>query len=90
MLGKAAHARGQTCEPNFVISYQCGLVLRACCVKEQENSDFVRGDGVDPQDPGNSSPFQQPVSILQGVCICDTVGLSFLWVSHFWILLITG
>lgn len=28
-------------------------------------------------------------SILQGVCVYDTVGLSFLWLSHVWILPIT-
>ncbi|KAK7803581.1 hypothetical protein U0070_004217 [Myodes glareolus] len=51
ILGKAAQARGQQCEPNLMISYQCGLVFRACCVKGQESSDFPRGDGGDPQDP---------------------------------------
>lgn len=53
MLGRAAQARGQQCEPNLMISYQCGLVFRACCVKGQESSDFPRGDVGDPQDPGN-------------------------------------
>ncbi|ERE86479.1 fibulin-1 isoform 2 [Cricetulus griseus] len=51
VLGRAAQARGQTCEPNLMISYQCGLVFRACCVKGQESSDFPRSDGGDPQDP---------------------------------------
>lgn len=51
MLGRAAQARSQTCEPNLMISYQCGLVFRACCVKGQESSDFPRGDGGDLQDP---------------------------------------
>lgn len=58
MLGRAAQARSQTCEPNLMISYQCGLVFRACCVKGQESSDFPRGDGGDLQDPGNSSLFR--------------------------------
>lgn len=68
MLGRAAQARGQTCEPNLMISYQCGLVFRACCVKGQESSDFPRSDGGDLQDPGNSFP-RQCVSILQAVCL---------------------
>lgn len=58
MLGKASLARDQTCEPIVMISYQCGLVFRACCVKARENLDFVQGNGADLQDPGNSSPFQ--------------------------------
>lgn len=75
MLGRAAQARGQTCEPNLMISYQCGLVFRACCVKGQENSDFVRGDGTDLQDPGNSSPSQR-----RAVCLYSP-GRVCLWVS---------
>ncbi|KAL7867758.1 hypothetical protein SRHO_G00091420 [Serrasalmus rhombeus] len=39
LLGRAAEERGLSCEFSLSVSYQCGLVSRACCVdKTPENS----------------------------------------------------
>ncbi|PKU34989.1 fibulin-1 isoform x2 [Limosa lapponica baueri] len=35
LLGKAAQIQGQSCEPNPKIGYQCGIVFRDCCVKDE-------------------------------------------------------
>ncbi|XP_064373074.1 fibulin-1 isoform X1 [Dromaius novaehollandiae] len=39
LLGKTAQVQGRSCEPNLKIGYQCGIVFRACCVKDQEGTD---------------------------------------------------
>ncbi|KAM3926202.1 fibulin-1 isoform 2-T4 [Leptodactylus fuscus] len=44
MLGKEAQARGESCEQNMFLGYQCSLVFRACCVKGQEGNDTPNQD----------------------------------------------
>ncbi|XP_063099918.1 fibulin-1 isoform X1 [Cavia porcellus] len=50
LLGRAAQAQAQSCEPSLMLGYQCGLVFRACCVRGQESTDFAPGDVGDPQE----------------------------------------
>ncbi|XP_042523280.1 fibulin-1 [Dipodomys spectabilis] len=50
LLGRAAQAPGQGCEPSLMLGYQCGLVFRACCVKGQESADFAPGDSAKVSD----------------------------------------
>lgn len=56
LLGREAQAKGQSCEYNLMVGYQCGLVFRACCVKGQETTDFAPADNGDHQETGNSPP----------------------------------
>uniref|UniRef100_A0A8C6Y3C7 Fibulin-1 n=1 Tax=Naja naja TaxID=35670 RepID=A0A8C6Y3C7_NAJNA len=44
-LGKEAQKQGHSCEQSLQMGYQCGLVFRACCVEEHENSDAGIVDG---------------------------------------------
>ncbi|XP_028934991.1 fibulin-1 isoform X2 [Ornithorhynchus anatinus] len=44
LLGKAAHAQGQSCEYSLLIGYQCGLVFRACCVRGREGGEMLLPD----------------------------------------------
>lgn len=71
LLGRAAQAQAQSCEPSLMLGYQCGLVFRACCVRGQESTDFAPGDVGDPQENGNSSvpPGQCIVRLFQDVCL---------------------
>ncbi|XP_053517700.1 fibulin-1 isoform X2 [Artibeus jamaicensis] len=50
LLGREAQAKGQSCEYNLMVGYQCGLVFRACCVKGQETTDFAPADNGDHQE----------------------------------------
>uniref|UniRef100_A0A3B4D1V6 Fibulin-1 n=1 Tax=Pygocentrus nattereri TaxID=42514 RepID=A0A3B4D1V6_PYGNA len=58
LLGRAAEERGLSCEFSLSVSYQCGLVSRACCVdKTPENSTQVG--------PGNCAQRCEGVA-----CVC--------------------
>uniref|UniRef100_A0AAY5F2S8 Fibulin-1 n=1 Tax=Electrophorus electricus TaxID=8005 RepID=A0AAY5F2S8_ELEEL len=39
LLGRAAQEQGLTCDLNLSVSYQCGLVSRACCMDKSPESD---------------------------------------------------
>ncbi|XP_062859232.1 fibulin-1 [Trichomycterus rosablanca] len=39
LLGRAAQEQGLTCDFSFSVSYQCGLVSRACCVDKSPEGD---------------------------------------------------
>ncbi|XP_073423762.1 fibulin-1 isoform X2 [Dendrobates tinctorius] len=56
-LGKEAQARGESCEQMF-LGYQCSLVFRACCVKQegsdapnQDEANKPLGPNTDNEDP---------------------------------------
>ncbi|ETE63855.1 Fibulin-1 [Ophiophagus hannah] len=42
---KIIKKQGHSCEQSLLMGYQCGLVFRACCVEEHENSDAGIVDG---------------------------------------------
>ncbi|XP_068134309.1 fibulin-1 isoform X2 [Hyperolius riggenbachi] len=44
LLGRTAHAQGQSCEQSLFLGYQCSLVFRACCVKGQDGSEAPNQD----------------------------------------------
>ncbi|XP_054998081.1 fibulin-1 isoform X1 [Sorex araneus] len=64
LLGRAAQAQGQSCEPSLMVGYQCGLVFRACCVKGQEASELTPGDVAELQEraknPGTEEEAEDP------------------------------
>ncbi|KAI1238914.1 hypothetical protein IHE44_0012006 [Lamprotornis superbus] len=51
LLGKTAQVQGQSCEPNPKIGYQCGIVFRACCGKDQEGIDLSIRDYAPKKEP---------------------------------------
>ncbi|XP_016065554.1 PREDICTED: fibulin-1 isoform X1 [Miniopterus natalensis] len=59
LLGRVAQARGQSCEYNLMVGYQCGLVFRACCVKGQETTDFAPSDNGDLQETAKVSDMEE-------------------------------
>ncbi|KAM5334115.1 fibulin-1 isoform 1-T1 [Glossophaga mutica] len=59
LLGRAAQAKGQSCEYSLMVGYQCGLVFRACCVKGQETTDFAPADNGDHQETAKMSEMAE-------------------------------
>jgi hypothetical protein len=76
LLGRAAQARGQSCELSLVAGYQCGLAFRACCVKGRESADVAPGDIGDLHENGNSPSLPWWVVCQSGftrMCVCKHV-----------------
>ncbi|KAL6474506.1 hypothetical protein MHYP_G00180670 [Metynnis hypsauchen] len=56
LLGRAAEERGLSCEFSLSVSYQCGLVSRACCVDKTPENSTQEGS---PSDAAQSNPSEK-------------------------------